>query len=327
MVPSKPTDCSRTSCLRIHKPTHDWWIERLWFTCFSGWVIIKEIEPTAAEIITGEAHSTPNGRVGGNQRTRNLLIPTLTFVGIVVAAEMYIRIADVPSFLIPAPSQVLEDMVLNIDTAWPNISVTLLETLLGFAASIVVGVALAILLVSFRPLEAAIYPLLVASQVVPKVAIAPIFLVWWGFGLFPKVMLVFLMAFFPIIISTSIGFKETETETLHLAQTMGATKLQTFSRFRMPNALPSIFGGIKIAATLAVVGAVVAEFVGSDRGLGHAIVRANARLDTAAAFGSMLYLTLLGVGLYMVVDLIERAAIPWHVSRRQDSLPTSSDQR
>ena len=275
--------------------------------------------PLDADSGSVEMQSTSDN-ARSSRRFKQILIPVLTVVTISAAWELYVRIVDVPRFIVPPPLAVLGEMVSGLGRAWPNISTTTVETLWGFGASILVGVPLAVLLVSFRPLEMAIYPLLVSSQVVPKVAIAPIFLVWWGFGIFPKIMVIFLITFFPIVISTAIGLKATETDTIHLAQTMGVTKLQQFWRFRMPNALPTMFGGLKLAATLAVVGAVVAEFVGADSGLGYAIVRANARLDTVEAFAAMGYLTLMGIALYGIVELIEKAALPWHVSQRQPEL-------
>lgn len=253
---------------------------------------------------------------GLRESARSILIPAIALILITVTWEAYVRLADVPLFIIPPASDVLREMVTDFGGLWPSMWATLHETLLGFGASIAVGVPLAIVLVSFRPLEEAIYPLLVASQVVPKIAIAPVFVVWWGFGIFPKIMVVFLIAFFPIVISTAVGLRETEVEKIYLAQTMGAGRIQTLTRFRLPGALPSMFGGIKVAATLAVIGAVVAEFVAADVGLGHAIVRANARIDTVAAFAAIGWLTIIGVVLYGSIDVLERVLLPWHVSRR-----------
>lgn len=268
--------------------------------------------------VQGTALGAPKRKRTFRQTAQTVLIPALTLVAITALWEVYVRVADVPLFIVPPASAVLAEMVTNLGGMWPSTWATLQEVLLGFAASIAVGVPLAIILVSFRPLEAAVYPLLVASQVVPKIAIAPVFVIWWGFGLLPKVMVVFLIAFFPVVISTAVGLKETETEKMYLAQTMGAGRLQTLGKFRLPGALPSMFGGIKLAATLAVIGAVVAEFVAADVGLGHAIVRANARLDTVTAFAAIGHLTLIGVVLYGLVDVLERVLLPWHVSRRDD---------
>lgn len=256
-------------------------------------------------------------RKGLAETAQTVAIPALTLVAITVLWEAYVRLADVPLFIVPPATEVLREMATNIGGIWPNMWATLQEIFWGFGASILVGVSLAIVLVSFRPLEAALYPLLVASQVIPKIAIAPIFVIWWGFGLFPKVMVVFLIAFFPIVISTAVGLKETEIEKLYLAQTMGAGRLQILGRIRLPGALPSMFGGIKVAATLAVIGAVVAEFVAADVGLGHAIVRANSRLDTVSAFAAIGWLTIIGIVLYGALDVMERTLLPWHVSRRE----------
>jgi NitT/TauT family transport system permease protein len=169
-----------------------------------------------------------------------------------------------------------------------------------------------------------LYPLLVASQVIPKLAIAPLFIIWFGFGWIPKIFLVFLIAFFPIVIDSIVGFRAIEIEKLYLARSMGASRTQIFVRFRLPQALPSIFSGLKLAGTLAVIGAIVAEFVGSDTGIGHAILAANATLQTETMFAGVLYITIVGIILFLAIDLLERLMLPWHVSRRAGAVVVGS---
>ncbi|MGH7268697.1 MAG: ABC transporter permease, partial [Candidatus Rokuibacteriota bacterium] len=164
------------------------------------------------------------------------------------------------------------------------------------------------------------YPVLVATQVVPKIAIAPILTIWFGFGMPPKVMMCFLISFFPVVIDSIVGLRSVEVGKLHLARSMGASPWQTFVKIRLPSALPSILGGVKIASTFAVVGAVVGEFIGADQGLGRVILIANGNFDTVTVFAAIGYLTFIGVGLFLLVDGVERLVIPWHVSRRAEDV-------
>ena len=175
---------------------------------------------------------------------------------------------------------------------------------------------LAVGITSYRRFDKFITPILLFFQTVPKIAIAPLFLVWFGFGPFPKVLVAFLISFFPIVIDTAIGLRSISPEMIDLARSMGATKLQIFMRFRMPTALPYFFGGLKVAATLAVVGAVVGEFVGADRGLGYLLLVSNSNLDTPLLFASIVALTALGLILFYIIEVLEHFLIPWHVSRR-----------
>jgi NitT/TauT family transport system permease protein len=275
--------------------------------------------PTTPVAATSPQAPRRRRRVG---RGLSLLAPVLTFVGILAAWEIIVRVADVPAYQVPPVTDVISTMFSQASVLLPASWVTTKEILLGFALSIVVGIPLAVAIVTFRALERSIYPLLVASQVVPKVAIAPLFIVWFGFGIFPKVLLVFLIAFFPVVIGSTIGLKSVEIEKLYLARSMGASSLQMFLRFRLPNALPSIFGGVKLSATLAVIGAVVAEFVGADDGLGYVLQQANGNLDTPLLFAAIGYLTILGVLVFAATELLEKLLLPWHVSHR--SVPVGS---
>ncbi len=190
---------------------------------------------------------------------------------------------------------------------------TTLEILLGFGLSVVVGVPLALAIFLWPPFARTIYPLLVSSQAVPKVAVAPLFLVWFGFGLMPKVLIAFLIAFFPVVINTAMGLASLEREKIYLAQSMGLGAFATFFKIKLPNALPSIFAGLKISITFAVVGAVVGEFVGGQGGLGYLLLIANGNMDTALLFGGIVALTLLGIIFFALVAVVEHLVLPPHV--------------
>ncbi|MBI3078619.1 MAG: ABC transporter permease, partial [Deltaproteobacteria bacterium] len=159
--------------------------------------------------------------------------------------------------------------------------------------------------------ELVLRPYLVASQTTPIIVLAPLFLVWFGFGILSKVVVSFLIAFFPIVIDTVVGMRSVEPEMLHLARSLGARPLQVFAKFRFPKALPNIFGGLKVGITLAVVGAIVGEFIGANAGLGYLQLQANSNLDTTLLFSTIVVLSVMGVALFAVISALERVVIRW----------------
>jgi NitT/TauT family transport system permease protein len=197
-------------------------------------------------------------------------------------------------------------------------AVTLYEILWGFALAVAVGLPLATLIVYSPVFERSVYPLLVASQSVPKIAIAPLLIFWAGLGILPKVLVAFAISFFPVVIDTVVGLRSVEPEMLHLARSMGAGERKIFLKIRFPSALPSIFAGLKVAVTLAVVGAIVGEFIQADRGLGYALQQATAVLDTRLGFAAIFLLAAVGILLFMAVEAVERRLTPWSAARRSE---------
>ena len=191
------------------------------------------------------------------------------------------------------------------------------ETLGGFALSIVVGTPLAVMIVYSPVLRRAIYPLLVVTQAVPKVAIAPVLLLLLGAGQVSKIVVAFLVAFFPIVVDTATGLAATPAELLDLSRSYRASAFKTFVKVRFPMALPFFFNGLKVAVTLAVIGAVVGEFVGSDQGLGYVIVSATSYWKSNLAFAAMLLLAVMAIGLFALVELVERLVCPWYAFSRE----------
>ena len=225
-----------------------------------------------------------------------------SLVGAIVVWELAVRLLRVPEYILPAPSRVFGDLVHNI----------------GLLMAVVFGVALALLVVYSKPFEAIFYPLLVVLQIIPKIAIAPLFIIWVGFGLPSKVLLVFLLSFFPIVVNSIIAFKSIESDVFDLAKSYRASRLRIFWKVELPGALPSLFAGFKVAAALSATAAVVAEFVASDNGLGYLLLGYNGNMNTSMSFAVIVVLSVLGLLLYGVVELIERWAIPWHVSQRRE---------
>jgi NitT/TauT family transport system permease protein len=249
--------------------------------------------------------------------------PVLLIALLIVLWQLAIWIFRIPPYLIPAPFEVVKQLVLEWPKLWRETLVTTYATLGGFGLSILFGIPMALMIAYSRTVESFVYPLLVFSQSVPKVAIAPLFVVWFGFGIIPKVIAAFLLGFFPVVVSTVVGFKSVERDMLDLARSMKASKLQIFMRISLPQALPSIFAGLKVSVTLAVVGAVVGEFVGSNSGIGYVLQIANGNFDLPLMFAALTILSLVGVILFALVDLVERFMIPWHASQRNEFSATA----
>jgi NitT/TauT family transport system permease protein len=239
------------------------------------------------------------------------VVPVVTLAGVLLAWEAATRAFRIPRFIMPAPSAILAEgwewRYRFIGHAW----VTLYETLGGFALSMLVGVPLAVLIVYSPTLKSALYPLIVLAQSVPKIAIAPVLLLMLGHGEIPKVIVAFLVAFFPVVVDTATGLAATPPELLDLSRSYRASAFKTFLKVRLPMAMPFIFAGAKVAITLSVIGAVVGEFVGSDQGLGYLILSATSYWKTELAFSSMILLSVMAIVLFGAVALVERLVCPW----------------
>ncbi|MEV4809004.1 ABC transporter permease [Micromonospora avicenniae] len=221
-----------------------------------------------------------------------------------------------PNYLLPTPGQVWATMTGDWSFLMRNTYVTLYETVIGFVLAALLGLGTAVLIVYSRTLEKAVYPIVLFAQVIPKIAIAPLLVAWFGVGLTPKIVLAVLIAFFPVVISAVAGLRSTDPELLDLSATMGAGPWRTFRKIRFPNSLPHLMSGLKVAVTLAVVGAVVGEFVGAKEGLGYVLLVANGNLDAALLFADLFLMSLIGIVLFVAVEVAEALLIPWHASRR-----------
>jgi len=252
------------------------------------------------------------------ERAANLAPPILVTMAVLVIWAAAVRIFEIPDYLLPAPQAVAARMVKEWPLLWKHGVYTLMSVLTGFASGVVIGVALACAIVLSRGMERVAMPFLVMSQTIPKVAIAPILVVWLGFGILPKIAIVFLICFFPIVVSTVVGLKSVETDMIDLVRSMGARTVKIMLRVRAPSALPQMFAGFKIAVCLAVVGAIVGEFVGSDRGLGYLLLTSTGTLDGTLVWSALFVLIAMGVTLFAIVSKLERLAIPWHVSVRAE---------
>ncbi len=241
--------------------------------------------------------------------------PILTLAGMAVVWHAATTWFAIPGWLLPSPRAVAEGMYSFRHLLPQHIWVTLAETVAGFLLSIAVGVPLAVLIVWSPVLQRTIYPILLAAQSIPKVAIAPLFLIWIGYGMFSKILVVVSVAFFPIVVDTVTGLMAVEPDLLDMVRVLRASTLQTFLKIRLPSSLPFFFSGTKVAVTLAVIGSVIGEFVGSDKGLGYLILVSGSQLNTAMVFGVLAILSVMGILLFVAVEGLQRALCPWSVGR------------
>lgn len=240
-----------------------------------------------------------------------IVLPTLTLVALIGLWWLAAIVFDWPSYIVPTPLEVADEIVDRWSFLMSNFWTTLGEALLGFALAIAIAVPFAVAITYSRVLELTIYPALVALNAVPKIAIAPLLVIWMGFDLGPKVVMVILISFFPILISTTTGLKSTPAELLELSRSLPSSPLQEFVRFRFPWSLPHVFVGLKVAIALAVIGAVVGEFVGATKGLGYVIVASGQSADTTLAFAAVVLLSVMSILLFYAVALVQHLIVPW----------------
>jgi NitT/TauT family transport system permease protein len=228
---------------------------------------------------------------------------------LVLAWYLFVELGRVPKFVMPSPQATLASLT-NADYAWgTNVAVTATEIFGGYALALVVGVLLALVFTWSRTLEALFLPLLVTLNMVPKVALGPLIIVWFKYGVFPNTLMAFSIAVFPILLTTARGLREIEPELLDLVRSLRGSRWQVFTKIQLPGALPYIFSGMKVASILAVAGAVVGEFLGSDKGLGYLMLQVQVTLDTPAMFMAVILITLIGMALYGLVLALERLLV------------------
>jgi NitT/TauT family transport system permease protein len=240
-----------------------------------------------------------------------ILGATLTLVALVGLWELLVRGFKIPGWLLPAPRVSASTLAEWRNELVRHSLVTLYETLLGFALSIAISIPLAVAVVHSAILRNTIYPILLMFQSVPKVAIAPLLALWIGFGMMPKIAVVFLVCFFPIIVAAATGLSAVPAPLMELIRSLSASTTQTFIKIRFPTAMPHIFVGLKVAITFAVIGAVIGEFVGAEDGLGYLILVSTSQSRTPLAFAALLLLTVISMVLYYGIALIERIVVPW----------------
>jgi NitT/TauT family transport system permease protein len=245
-----------------------------------------------------------------------VLLPILGLIGAIAVWWLSTIVFGIESFLLPSPKDVVLKFSEQPGYLLQETGTSLLETIEGFLLAIVIGVPIAVVIVRSVVLERLVYPLLLMVNSIPKVAVAPLLVVWMGFGQWPKVVMVLLMCFFPIVISTAQGMKSTPTELVELMRSLNASRAQEFFKLRLRYAMPQIFTGFKVAISLAVIGSVISEFVGATKGLGYVIQQSGASADTSLAFAAITLLSIMSIVLFYGLVLLEHLLLPWAQEKR-----------
>jgi NitT/TauT family transport system permease protein len=255
---------------------------------------------------------------GGSSASRAGALTTLVvLIALVAVWEGSVRWLAIKPIVLPSPSVIFGELSENLLWYLGHAWYTLFTTLAGFLAAVVIGIALAVVIVESRLLESTVYALIVGLNSVPKVAVAPLFVVWLGTGYEPKIAISFLIAVFAMVIDTVLGLRSVPADVVDLARSLRGSRLDMLWRIRFPCALPAMFSGMKVSISLALVGAIVGEFVSSQRGLGYVILSAQGMFDIPRVFAAIVVLAVLGVGLFWLIVWIERRSIPWHASQAQ----------
>jgi NitT/TauT family transport system permease protein len=266
--------------------------------------------PPSAEAFQTRSAASSRGARAVRRVAWNLL-PPLTFAAMVGLWWGAVVLFKIPAYLLPGPGVVFSRMVSDAPMLWGHAQITLIEILLGFGLTIVTAIPLGLLIALSALAKQVVYPPIMLMQLVPKIAVAPLFLVWLGFGLESKVLLTILMTFFPLLLASISGFMILDDRLLYLTRSMGASSWDTFRYLRFPAALPVIFSGIKTSATIAATAAIVAEFVGANKGLGYVLLRGTSTMDIELVFAVLVVLTIVGIAINYLVEFCEWAMTPW----------------
>lgn len=252
---------------------------------------------------------------------KNHYAKLLTIFGFLFIWQLAVMILGIKEFILPTPVTTFSYLFIPKLAAqydwFRHIETTMIETVIGFAATAFVGVLVALVMTWSRLLRQIIMPIITLFNSLPKIALAPLFLLWFGYGIIPNVMIAFLISFFPIVINTTVGLNAVEEDLLDLVRYLHASKWQVFIKIRLPNSLPYIFSGFKISATLCVVGVIVGEFIASTEGLGFLLKSAQGLMDTPPMFASLILISILGLSFFGFITLLERWVMPWQQSKQQ----------
>ena len=254
----------------------------------------------------------------GPPRWMREVVPPVLLIGFVLAGwQVVAERSGLSAFILPSPIRVVQAAWRTRALLGEAVGTTMIETVLGMAVALVLGVTLAALMDFSSFLRRALYPILVASQTVQVLAIAPLLIIWFGFGLLPKVIIVVLVCFFPLAVNTADGLASADPDLIALLRAMGARRSEIWRMVRLPSALPSFFSGLRVAVTYSVVGATIGEWVGGSAGLGLYMLRSKNALATDQVFVAIVITSILSIGLFVLVYLIERAVLPWYYSTQR----------
>ncbi len=239
-------------------------------------------------------------------------LPALIVATLFGLWEAWVRLANVAEWLLPPPSAIFEELGSSRGLLWTHTLVTLQEVLIGFSLALGAGIILAVGIAFSRVVQRSLYPFVIASQTIPIIAIAPLLLIWVGYGTTPKVIVVALISFFPIVVNMVDGLKSVDADMVNMMRTFGASRWQVFTKLQVPSSLPYLFTGVKIGVAVSVIGAVIGEWVGASEGLGYLMTRSIPQFQTERVFAALFILSAMGISLFLLAAVIERLALPWH---------------
>ena len=243
----------------------------------------------------------------------------LILVGLVALWELWVQVLDVPKWQLPPPSEIGRELASSRALLMSHTLITLEEIVLGFLAALGSGLLLATGIAYSRILERSVYPIVIASQTIPIIAIAPLLLIWVGYGIAPKVIVVALICFYPIAVNTVDGLKAVDPDMVNMIKALGASRWQVFSKLQMPTAMPYMFSGIKVGISVSVIAAVIGEWVGASAGLGYLITYSQPLFLTSRVFAAILVLSVMGVSLFVLASIVERIMLPWYYTEKRAS--------
>ena len=274
---------------------------------------MNNIRSAIANPSKGEVPRRPS-----RHRWSETLMKILIFVALIAGWEAIIWWMEVPTYVVPAPSDVLVALINGVSSGiyLTNAWITLVEALGGFLIAAVMGIVIGALVAQFGLVETLVYPYLIALQSLPKIAIAPLIILWFGFGIPSKVIVAATVAFFPVLVNVIVGLKTVDSNKIDLMRSLNASRWQIFTKIRFPNALPFVFAGLDVAIIFSILGAIVGEFVGSQGGLGNLIVQLNFNLDVPGVFGALVFLSLMGLGLHAIMTWVRRRYLFWSEPER-----------
>lgn len=255
----------------------------------------------------------------GNRDCSSILFPGLFLLLLLAGWEAAVRLSEVEPWLLPGPLQIAKSLWQVKELLWLHSLQTIKETLLGLGIAIIVGVLTATLTERWEWLRKTIYPLLIISQTIPIIAVAPLLIIWFGYGMLPKVLVVALVCFFPIAINLADGYRSVDRDMLRLMSAMGASPFRIFTMVKIPAAMPFFFSGLRIAGTYSVMGAVIGEWLGASRGLGIFMTRSSQSYMTDRVFAIILVISLLSLFIFLLIEAAARVTMHWHYRQRQDN--------
>lgn len=253
-------------------------------------------------------------RAIGGRSLLGWLIPLALLALLIAAWEIIVRVNDVPGWFLPPPSEIVQETVDSWRLLWEHTQTTLTEVILGYLIALVIGISAALAIASSRIAERTVYPVIVASQAIPIIALAPILLIWFGFGLTPKVIVVVLLCFFPIAVNMADGLRSADSDAINLLRSLGASRWQIMRYVQIPSSLPYLISGARVAAAFSVIGAIVGEWVGSSSGLGYLMTRAASQFLTARLFAAVLISAVIGIAMFALVGFVGRRLVPWETN-------------